>query len=272
VTTIERRRGWQIVDLRELWRYRELLYFLVWRDIKVRYKQTVLGAVWAILQPLATMAAFAIFLGRVASSPEAAIPYPLYVFAGLLPWTFFTNAVSGASGSVVGNQNLITKVYFPRLLVPFGAVVAASLDFLIAFVLLLVLMPFFRVTPHWTLLVLPFVLLILMALAAGLGVFLGALTVAYRDFKAIVPLALQLWMFATPAIFMQDLEHRLGARMREFLPLNPLHGIIVNFRTTAVGGDFDLLSLGISALWAVGLLLLGCLYFRRVERGFADII
>jgi lipopolysaccharide transport system permease protein len=218
------------------------------------------------------MAAFTLFLGRVVSSPDAAIPYPLYVFAGLLPWMFFTNAVTGASGSLVGDQNLIKKVYFPRLMVPFGTVMAATLDFLIAFVLLLVLMPIFSMTLHWKLLALPFVLIILMALAAGLGAFLGALTVAYRDFKVIVPLVLQMCMFATPAIFMQDLEHRLGARMCKFLSLNPLHGIIVNFRATTMGSDFNFLSLGISALWAAGLLLFGCLYFRRVERNFADII
>jgi lipopolysaccharide transport system permease protein len=272
VTVIEGKSGWRFLDLGELWRYRELLFFLVWRDVKVRYKQTVLGAAWAVLQPLATMAAFAVFLGRVAAVDGAAIPYPLYVFAGLLPWLFFSSAVNGASGSVVGNQNLITKVYFPRLLVPLGTVVAASLDFLIAFVMLLILMPFFRMTPDWNLLALPFVLLILVTLAAGLGLLLGALTVAYRDFKAIVPLALQLWMFATPAIFLQDLERRVGPGIREFLPLNPLHGIILNFRAATLGGEFDLLALGISALWAVALLLFGCLYFRRVERGFADII
>jgi lipopolysaccharide transport system permease protein len=264
--------GWHFIDLPELWRSRELLFFLVWRDIKVRYKQTALGAVWAVLQPLATMAAFAVFLGRVASSPDAAIPYPLYVFAGLLPWTFFTSAVGAAAGSVVGNQNLITKVYFPRLLVPLGPVVAASVDFLVAFVLLLVMMPFFGTAPHWQMLALPFVFLVLMAMAAGLGILLSALTVAYRDFKSVVPLALQMWMFATPAIFLQDLEHRFGDDALQLLSLNPLHGIIVNFRAAALGSDFDLPALAVSALAAMGLLLFGCFYFRRVERGFADII
>jgi lipopolysaccharide transport system permease protein len=272
LTVIERKPGWQFVDLGELWRFRELLFFLVWRDVKVRYKQTVLGAAWAVLQPLATMAAFAMFLGRVAAADGAAISYPLYVFIGLLPWTFFTNAIGGASTSIVANQNLITKVAFPRLLVPFGTVAAAILDLLIAFVMLLVLMPFLGATPDWKLLTVPIILVILVALAAGLGVLLGALTVAYRDFKAIVPLALQLWMFATPAIFLQDWEHRFGPRTVGLLPLNPLHGIIVNFRAAALGGEFDLASLGVSVLWAVCLLLVGCLYFRRVERSFADII
>jgi lipopolysaccharide transport system permease protein len=271
VTVIEPRTGWQGISLVELWRFRELLFFLVWRDIKVRYKQTVLGAAWAVLQPLATMTAFALFLGGVAGVENAAVPYPLFVFVGLLPWTFFTNAVNGASASVVSNQSLITKIYFPRLLVPFGTVAAALLDFFIAFVLSLVLMLFFGTMPGWGFLALPVVALILLALAAGLGVWLSAVTVVYRDFRAIVPLALQLWMFATPAIYLQDWS-MLGPRMTSLLPLNPLHGIIVNFRAAALSTPFDLLSLGVSALWATALLLSGCFYFRRAERGFADII
>src|SRR5262249_48651975 len=160
-------------------------------------KQTVLGAAWAVLQPLATMAAFALFLGSVARGENPAVPYPLFVFAGLLPWTFFAGAVSGASASVVNNQNLVTKIYFPRLLVPFGTAAAALLDFLIAFVMLLALMPFFGTAPGWGFLAMPALVLILISLAAGLGVLLAAVTVKYRDFRAIVPLALQLWMFAT---------------------------------------------------------------------------
>jgi lipopolysaccharide transport system permease protein len=271
VTVIERRPGWQIVDVGELWRFRELLMFLVWRDIKVRYKQTVLGAAWAVLQPLATMAAFAIFLGRVASAEEASIPYPLYVFAGLLPWTFFTSAVNAASSSVVGNERLVTKVYFPRLLVPFGTVAAALVDFLIAFVMLLILMPIFGTWPGWGFFALPVVVLVLLSLATGLGVLLAALTVAYRDVKVIVPLALQLGLFATPAIFLQNIEV-LGPRTQSVLPLNPMHGVIVNFRAATLGGSFDMPALAISAIWAVVLFLFGCMYFRRVERGFADII
>jgi lipopolysaccharide transport system permease protein len=271
LTVIEPRPGWHFVNLAELWRFRELLYFLVWRDVKVRYKQTALGAAWAVLQPLATMAAFALFLGRVAGAADAAIPYPLFVFAGLLPWTFFSAAVTNAGNSVVNNQHLVTKVYFPRLLVPLGSVAAAALDFLIAFGLLLVLMLVFSTMPGWGLLALPLVLLVLLGLIVGLGTLLAAVTVEYRDFRAIVPLALQMWMFATPAIFLQDLT-LLGPRTRALLFLNPLHGIVVNFRAAALGGPFDLPAGGISALWAVVLLLGGCFYFRRVERGFADVI
>jgi lipopolysaccharide transport system permease protein len=272
VTVIERKPGWQFVNLRELWRFRELLYFLVWRDIKVRYKQTFLGAAWAVLQPLATMVAFSLFLGRVAGSQDAAIPYPLFVFAGLLPWLFFASAVQGASSSVVGNQNLVTKIYFPRLLVPFGTAVASLLDFLIAFVMLLILMPCFGTTPGWSFLAVPVVVLVLLCLAVGLGVWLAAVTVAYRDFRTIVPLALQVWMFATPAIFLQSWETKLGAGLATWMPLNPLHGVVVNFRAAAVGGSFDLRSLLVSASYAVVFLAFGCFYFRRVERGFADII
>jgi lipopolysaccharide transport system permease protein len=271
VTVLERRSDWRLPDLSELWRYRELLFFLAWRDVKIRYKQTVLGAAWALLQPLATMAAFALFLGRVASAPDAAMPYALYVFGGLLPWTFFSAAVAAASGSVVANERLVTKIYFPRLIVPLSAAGAPLMDLLISFALLLVLMPFFGVWPGWGFLALPLVFAVAAALAAGLGVLQSALTVAYRDFRVIVPLALQLGMFATPAIFLQDLSV-LGPGTTAWLPVNPMHGVIVNFRAAALGGAFDLPALGVSALWAALLFLGGCLYFRRVERGFADII
>jgi lipopolysaccharide transport system permease protein len=271
LTVIERQPGWHLVNLRELWRFRELLYILIWRDVKVRYKQTVLGGAWAVMQPLATMAAFSLFLGRVASSEGAELAYPLFVFTGLLPWTFFTAAVSAAAMSVVADERLITKVYFPRLLVPGATVIAKLLDLAISFAILLVMMPFFAVWPGLGFLALPLIVLVLLSLALGLGVLLSALTVAYRDVKVIVPLALQMWMFATPAIFLQDLSV-LGPGMRAFLPFNPLHGAIVNFRAAIVGGPFDWPSLAISAAMATVMLLLGSFYFRRVERAFADII
>jgi lipopolysaccharide transport system permease protein len=271
VTIIERKPGWQLADLRELWGARELLFFLVWRDVKVRYKQTVLGAAWAVLQPLATMLVFTVFLGRVASSPAAADAYPLFVFAGLLPWTLFSNAISSASQSVVGSQNLVTKVYFPRLVIPLSAVGAALIDFVVAFAMLVVMMLWYGVAPGWTVLLVPVVLLVLVLTAVGVGTLLSALTVAYRDFRYVVPFGVQLWMFATPAIYIQA-DGVLGERARALLPLNPAYGLISAFRQAMLGGPLDWYALGVSSAVGLALLVVGCLYFRRVERGFADII
>jgi homopolymeric O-antigen transport system permease protein len=271
LTVIQRRSGWQLLNLRELWRSREILFFLTWRDVKVRYKQTVLGVAWALLQPLAVMTVFSLFLGRLASSADPDIPYPLFVFAGILPWTFFSSGVSSASLSVTANERLVTKIYFPRLLVPLSTVAAAGLDFLIAFLLLLLMQPCFGFLPRLSLLALPVVLALLLILTAGLGILLSALTVAYRDIRVVVPLAIQIWMFATPALFMQNLSV-LGPRVHALLWVNPLHGIVVNFRAATLGSAFDLPALAASACWSVAALLLGSFYFRRVERGFADII
>jgi lipopolysaccharide transport system permease protein len=276
VTVIERRSGWQFVNVAEMWRFRELLYFLVWRDIKVRYKQTMLGAAWAVLQPLAMAAVVVLFLGRLTGVQDAkgpTIPYELFVFAGMIPWTFFNSAIGGASNSVVANSNIITKIYFPRLLLPFATVAAALLDLFIAFLLLLVFMPmpFPHILPGWGLLAVPLVLVVLLGQAAGLGTLLAALTVKYRDFRSIVTLALQLWMFATPAIYLYDWKGPFG-RYAPLLPLNPLHGVILNFRAATVGADWDWSALAISAAWALVLLVVGCLYFRRVEPGFVDVI
>lgn len=271
VTVIERRRGWQIVDVRELWRYRELLFFLTWRDVKVRYKQTVLGVAWAVLQPLATMAVFAVFLGRMAGISEQIEHYSLFVFAGLLPWTFFANAIGSAGQSVVVSQNLVTKVYFPRLVIPAGTVGAGLVDFAIAFVLLLAMMPFYGVGPSWSILLAPLIVLLLVVAALGIGTLLSALTVAYRDFRYVIPFSVQLWMFATPCIYL-DATTGVGPRGRLLLPLNPAYGLIYNFRQAMLGGAFDWYALAVSGVVSIGLLILGCLYFRRVERGFADII
>jgi len=271
LTVIERRPGWQLVDLPELWRYRELLAFLAWRDVKVRYKQTVLGAAWAVLQPLATMIVFTIMLGRVASAPDASIPYSLFVFAGLLPWMFFSTALASASQSVVGNQNLVTKIYFPRLIIPMGAVLASIVDFLVAFAVLLVLMLGYGVTPGWGMLAAPFLGLGLTMAALGFGVLLCALTVAYRDVRHAIPFMVQLWMFATPGVYLQS-DAVLGSTGRLVLLLNPVNGWIVNFRAAVLGGSFDLPALAVSLVVSAVGVVLGCLYFRRVERGFADVI
>jgi lipopolysaccharide transport system permease protein len=269
-TVIEARSGWQLVNLPELWRFRELLVILTWRDIKVRYKQTVLGAAWAVLQPLATMVVFSAFFGRVAEMPSGGIPYPLFAFAGLLAWFFFANAVTSASQSVVGNQSLVTKVYFPRLLIPLSAVGTNLVDFAIGFVLLLVLMPFYGFLPGWGLLLVPLLALGLVVAALGVGSLLAALTVAYRDFRYVVPFMVQLWMFATPSVYMNtDL---IGPKGQTWLPLNPAYGLVVNFRAALFGGELNLYSLTVSGSVAVALLLIGCLYFRSVEQRFADII
>jgi lipopolysaccharide transport system permease protein len=271
LTVIERRPGWQVVNLGELWRFRELLYFLTWRDVKVRYKQTVLGAAWAVLQPLATMVVFTLFLGRVVGTSTGDIPYSLYVFAGLLPWTFFSTAITSAGQSVVGNQNLVTKIYFPRLIIPISASGVALVDFAIAFGMLVVLMAWHRVAPGVEVLLAPVILALLAVAAMGVGIFLAALTVAYRDFRYVVPFGVQLWMFATPTIYLNAAEV-VGPNGRLWLPLNPAYGLILNFRSAMLGGPIDWYALAVSAMVGVGVLVLGSFYFRRVERTFADII
>jgi lipopolysaccharide transport system permease protein len=270
-TVIEAKPGWHFVDLGELWRYRELMFFLTWRDVKVRYKQTMLGASWAVLQPLATMVVFSLFFGRLAEMPSGGVDYSLFVFAGLLPWFFFSNAISSGSQSVVGNQSLVTKIYFPRLIIPIGAVGATLVDFAIGFMLLLAMMPFYHAVPSWSLVWAPFLMLTLVVAALGVGTLLSALTVAYRDFRYVVPFLVQLWMFATPSVYMQA-DLIVNPRWRAMLPLNPAYGLIANFRVAMLGGEFDFYSLAVSGTTAVLMLLIGCLYFRRVERGFADII
>ena len=270
ITIIQARPGWHLVDWREIWRHRELLAFLVWRDVKVRYKQTALGAAWAILQPFATMVVLTFVLGRVASAPASGLPYPLFVFAGMLPWTFFSNAIGSAAQSVVGSQNLVTKVYFPRLIIPLGAAGATVLDFLIGFGMLLAMMAYYRVAPGPGMLLVPFLSAGLAVAAVGMGALLAALTVAYRDFRYVVPFMIQLWMFATPAIYLQ--ADSVGPRARAFLPLNPAQGLIANFRAALLGEPLDLRALAISSAVGLGMLLVGGLYFRRVERDFADLI
>ena len=270
LTVIQARPGWQIVDFGEIWRFRELLGFLVWRDVKVRYKQTVLGAAWAVLQPTAQMVVFSIFFGRMAEVGTGGIPYPLFAFAGLLPWMFFQNSVTSASQSVIGNQNLITKVYFPRLFIPASAIGAALVDFCIAFVMLLVLMAWYGVGPGVAIALVPLLALGLTAAAFGVGTLLSALTVAYRDFRYVVPWMVQLWMFATPTVYMD--ASVTGPRWQLILPLNPAYGLIHTFRCACLGRPLNLYALGVSLAVTALLVVVGCLYFRKVERTFADII
>jgi lipopolysaccharide transport system permease protein len=270
LTVIQARPGWQIVDFAEMWRYRELLGFLVWRDVKVRYKQTVLGAAWAILQPFAQMVVLSIFFGRMVGLHTGGIDYPLFAFAGLLPWTFFSNAIASAAGSVVGSQQMITKVYFPRLFVPASAIGVGLVDFCIAIGMLFVLMFVYGQPPGLAILLTPLLMLGLTAAALGIGTLLSALTVAYRDFRYVVPFMVQIWMFATPAVYMDATS--VGPRWQTVLPLNPAYGLILNFRNAALGRPLDSYSLGVSLAVTALILVVGCLYFRRVERSFADII
>jgi lipopolysaccharide transport system permease protein len=271
VTVIERQSGWHLVDLQELWRYRELLYILTWRDIKVRYKQTALGGAWALLQPLATVLVFSLFFSRLGEGASYDVPYSVFVFAGVLPWFLFSNTVTSASQSVVGSQSLVTKIYFPRLIIPSSAAGPYVIDCAISFAVLLTMMALNGVAFSWTLFLAPLLLVVLVVAALGVGILLAALTVTYRDFRYVVPFMVQLWMFATPAIYMQA-DTVVGPRGQALLPLNPAYGLIANFRAAVLGGPFDFPALAISLGVSLVFLLAGCLYFRRVERGFADII
>jgi lipopolysaccharide transport system permease protein len=268
---IERRPGWQLVNLHELWHYRELLYFLTWRDVKVRYKQTVLGVGWAVLQPLATVIVFAIFLGRLGGVSGGIEDYPLFVLGGILPWTFFANAVSASANSVVANERLVSKIYFPRLIIPFSAAGAPLFDFLISLAILVVMMAWYGTPPGWGALLVPPLFVLVLVAALAVGTLLAGLIVAYRDFRYILTFTIQLWMFATPCIYMRP-ELAVGPLGQRLLPLNPVYGLIVNFRAAALGGDFDWYALGVSGGVSVLLLAVGCLHFRRVEHSFADVI
>jgi lipopolysaccharide transport system permease protein len=263
--------GWRVLDLGELWRYRELLFFLVWRDVTVRYKQTVLGAAWAILQPLMMMVVFTIFFSRLAGVPSDGLPYPLFAFAGLLPWTFFASAVAFAGNSVVNSERLITKVYFPRLAIPLAAVGASVVDFGIAFGMLLVLMLWYGALPGAGLLLAPVVFVVIIFAAAGIGTALAALNVAYRDFRYVIPFLLQLWMFATPTVYMQPDPTR-GKAIHWLLTFNPMTSLVETFRASCLGRPIPWGSFTIAAGAGFAVFLIGCSYFRRVEDSFADII
>jgi lipopolysaccharide transport system permease protein len=271
VVMISSRSDWKLVDFGELWRFRELLFFLIWRDVKVRYKQTVLGALWAILQPLGMMVVFSLFLGRVARATTSDVPYPLFVLCGLLPWMFLSTAIMSASQSLVGSQNMISKVYFPRLMMPLSAVGAGVVDFAIGFAMLLIAMVGFGRWPGPWMLTLPLLALGILILAAGLGTLLAGLTAKYRDFRYVIPFAVQFWMFATPSIYLQS-EHAIESIQRLVLPLNPAHGLIANFRAAILNQPPDPYSLGVSCLVGLVVAVAGAAYFRSVETCIADVI
>ena len=270
VVHIHASRGWVSLRLRELFDYRELLYFLVWRDVKVRYKQTALGASWAIIQPFFTMVVFSLFFGKLAKIPSDGVPYPIFSFAALVPWTFFATSLTNASNSLVGSSNLIKKVYFPRLAIPIATVLSGLIDFLIAFLMLVAMMIWYGVTPTARIFWLPLFLLLAFVTSLGVGLWLSAMNVQYRDVKYVVPFLTQFWLFATPVAYPSSL---LGGKWRVVYALNPMVGVVEGFRWSLLGTKSNLGVVGIvSSLAAVLILFTGAFYFRRMERTFADVV
>jgi lipopolysaccharide transport system permease protein len=263
--------GWVSLKLRELWEYRELLYFLTWRDIKVRYKQTVLGAAWAIIQPFFTMVVFSVFFGKLAQIPSDGIPYPIFSYTALVPWTFFAHGLSQASNSLVGGARLIRKVYFPRLAMPIATVLSGVVDFALAFIVLLGMMLAYGIVPTVDVLWLPLFLLLALTTSLGTGLWLSAMNVQFRDVRYTVPFITQFWMFATPIAYPSSLiENPL---LRTLYGINPMSGVVEGFRWALLGADTAPGPIIIvSSLAALALLVSGAFYFRRMEKTFADVV
>ncbi|HMF94672.1 MAG TPA: ABC transporter permease [Vicinamibacterales bacterium] len=267
---LEPPRAWQMLDLAELRDYRELLFFFVWRDVKVRYKQTVLGALWAVIQPLATTFFFSLLFGRFGGmSRQVPGPYALYVFVGMMPWTFFSNAVVLAANSLVGSSHLITKVYFPRILIPVAAIASSLVDFAISFFVLAIMMAIYGVAPTWRIVTLPLFVAGTIVAAAGSGVLFAAMIVTYRDVRHALTFVMQLWLFASPVLYTIDI---IPPQYRLVYAINPLAGMISGFRTSVLGGPFPLDVVLISTITTVVLATVGIRYFLQVERRFADVI
>lgn len=268
-STIERTNSWKILDVRELWAYRELLFFLTWRDVRVRYKQAVLGMGWVVLQPLMMTLVFTVFLGVIVRVPSDNVPYPLFAYSGLLLWTFFAGAVSGSGNSLIGNAHLITKVYFPRLLIPLASILARLVDLLVALVLLIGLMIYFAAGISASLLIAPLLISLLCLLSLGLGMWTSALNVKYRDIGLALPVFIQLWMFVSPVVYPLAI---VPEPWRFVYSLNPLVGIIENFRAALFGKSFNWPALAISGIVTLALLVYSSYVFHRREKTFADII
>jgi len=263
-------KGWVPLKLSELWEYRELLYFLVWRDVKVRYKQTALGASWAIIQPFLTMVVFSIFFGHLAKVPSDGIPYPIFSFAALVPWTFFANGLSQSSNSLVGSGTLISKVYFPRLIIPLASVFSGIVDFAIAFLVMLAMMLYYGLIPTLNVIWLPLFLLLALVTSLGVGLWLSALNVEYRDVRYVVPFITQFWLLATPIAYPSSLLHE---PWRTIYGLNPMAGVVEGFRWALLGtktAPGPLIAASSAA--AIVILITGAFYFRRMEKTFADIV
>ncbi len=261
--------GWKGVNLSDLWAYRELLYILVWRDLKVRYRQTLFGVIWVMGQPLLTMLMFTLVFNRIARIDAGEIPYTVFVLTGLLPWGFFSASVQSAANSLIGNANLITKVYFPRLLIPSASVTAGLVDFLVAGLVLAGMLAWNRISPSPTLVFLPLVILLAVGLTLGLGLWLAALNVKYRDVRIIIPFVLQVWMYATPVVYPL---HLLPDPFRSLAALNPMVGVVEGFRWCLLGGEPPMLALASTLVFALVLVSGGMLFFRRMERTFVDVI
>jgi len=269
LVVVEANDTWSAINFSELWSFRELLYFLTWRDIKIRYKQTELGIAWAILQPLITMLVFTLFFGRLAGVPSDNLPYPVFAYAGLLAWTFFSNAITTSGNSLVNSTHLITKVYFPRIIIPSASVAAGLVDFAIAFGIMVVLMAYYRVALTWNILMFPLIVTLITLLALGMGMWLSALNVKYRDVRFALPFLVQLWMFISPVIYPASF---LPAKFRWLLSLNPMTGLIEGYRSSLLGLPFNWTSLAASAGITLILLIYSSYTFRRMEKSFADII
>lgn len=270
IVRVEPSKGWVSLRIKELWEYRELLYFLVWRDVKVRYKQTALGAAWAIIQPFCTMIVFSLFFGRLAKVPSDGVPYPIFSYTALVPWSFFAYGLNQASNSLVTSSNLITKVYFPRLIIPMATVLSGVVDFALAFVVLLGMMLYYGVVPTVNVLWLPLFLLLALVTALGVGLWLSSLNVKYRDVRYVVPFITQFWMFATPIAYSSKL---LSHPWRTVYGLNPMVGVVEGFRWALLGtstapGPI----IAVSSLASVVILIGGAFYFRRMEKTFADLV
>ena len=263
-------RGWRHVNLVEVWQYRELLYFLSWRDIKVRYKQTALGAAWAIIQPVLTMAVFSLFFGKLANMPSDGIPYPLFTYAALVPWMFFANGLIQSSNSLVQNANMLKKIYFPRLIIPIATIVSGAVDFMLAFVLLLFMMGIYGIAPTVNVVWLPFLLVLGISTALGVGLWLSALNVQFRDVRYVIPFLTQFWLFATPIAYPSSL---LPEPWRTVYGLNPMVGVVEGFRWALLGTQtVPGLMVAISAVVSLTLLTSGFFYFKRMEKTFADTV
>jgi lipopolysaccharide transport system permease protein len=270
IIRIEPTRGWTSLRLHELWEYRELLYFLAWRDVKVRYKQTILGAAWAIIQPFCTMVVFSVFFGRLAGIPSDGVPYPIFSFAGLVPWTFFAHSLNQSSNSVVNSAQLIKKVYFPRLAVPIATVFAGLVDFGLAFVILVGMIFWYGLVPTVNAVWIPAFTLLALVTSLGVGLWLAAMNVRFRDIRYTIPFLTQFWMFATPIAYPSSL---LSEPWRTIYALNPMVGVVEGFRWGLLGTETAPgLMIAVSSVVALAILISGAFYFRRVEKSFADVV